>query len=539
MQRHVMIAVLTYSGNPPFQVQDAITEALFVLLQRGDQVEKKTYGGASMLPKARNAIVSDFLASEATDLLMIDDDNYCSGADLVKLLDADADLVGAPIRIKLESGEIKWNVGLLRDRALRRRPDGLVEVDTIGTGIVRFSRACLQSMCGHADWYHDETAAGGRAHSIFEYVIKDHILSGEDVTCCNRWRALGGQVLMYPDIATHHLGRQDFAGAYSSWISEQPANLTVIGVDGEGAAVANYFALPLEPVAIALCIASRGRPNLVAKTVGMSLERAASEVDCVVALDADDPSGARGVKAECDVSIADREDTLGAKYNRCHSLAPTADLFVAGTDDCAIATHGWDEHLAAAYRRLPDGIGVIAFGTMPMASSLPAMYAVTRKFIEKVGYFQPPYFPTWFHDTWTDEIARMIGRRVWVPGIEVAYPELETAGKSRGIREITFWARFFEDTRPMRRAIAESIIADPEFVAPASQRAALLAGIDYQTPIFAQRNALLLDPDQAARIEQQVSFDAPADARYQRAKVQALSILKSLAPAGAKQECVA
>src|SRR6185312_7939913 len=110
------------------------------------------------------------------------------------------------------------------------------------------------------------------------------------------------------------------------------------------------------------------------------------------------------------ISIAEREDSLGKKYNRIAAQAfqiTGADLYVLATDDCAIVTHGWDKGLADIVSGIPDRIATLAFGSMgPVYESAnPAMLAMTKQMKDLNGEFCTPYFPTWWHDTGMYEVA--------------------------------------------------------------------------------------------------------------------------------------
>jgi hypothetical protein len=281
---------------------------------------------------------------------------------------------------------------------------------------------------------------------------------------------------------------------------------------------------------VALCIASRGNPRPLFETLHANLRGCAlPTTKVVVGLDDDDPTVA-DIQILLDalggerivVSIAPRADTIGAVYNRC-AAAVEADLYINWADDARILTAGWDAELAAATGNFPDNIGMIGFGQMPVPSPLPACEAVTRGLIDKMGYYLQDYTPYWWMDTWLFEIATMIGRNVYVP-IDI---ECRGPMQTRGLREVLYWARFFDEMRVHRRAIAESILSSPEFLASAERRQELRNELDYLCNRFENSNSILRDPDYAKRIEV-IGYDAPEDDRYRRAKERSLRVLQEL-----------
>jgi hypothetical protein len=281
---------------------------------------------------------------------------------------------------------------------------------------------------------------------------------------------------------------------------------------------------------IALCIASRGNPQYLFDTLRSILSQCALPgTMTVVGLDEDDPTlmeartvlDALGAKRII-VSIAPRADTIGAVYNRC-AAAINADLYLNWADDAKIVTPGWDAQLSVAAESFPDNIGVIGFGEMPIPSALPACEAATRGLIDKMGYYLQDYTPYWWMDTWLYEIATMIGRILYIPiDIECLGPR-----QTRGMRDLAYWARFFDEMRVHRRAIAEAILSSPDFIIGAEQRRELHDGLDDMCATFERSNALLRDPDYARRLEAS-GYDAPEDERYRRAKDRSLRVLQEL-----------
>jgi hypothetical protein len=281
---------------------------------------------------------------------------------------------------------------------------------------------------------------------------------------------------------------------------------------------------------LALCIASRGNPRLLLETVIANLRGCSLPATTIVAgLDEDDPALPetrtlleRAGQKRIIMSVASRADTIGAVYNRCASTID-ADLYINGADDVRIATPGWDLKLTRAAEAFLDNIGIIGFGQMPVQSTLPVLAAVTRGLVAKMGYFQQDYTPFWWIDTWLYEIAAMIGR--------VQYADIDVACigpmKTRGLREVTYWAAFFDEMRSHRRSIAETILSSPDFLETADRKQALRRELDLICAEFENGNANLRDPIYVKPLEG-VGHDAPDDGRYRRVKEHSLRMLQEL-----------
>jgi len=276
---------------------------------------------------------------------------------------------------------------------------------------------------------------------------------------------------------------------------------------------------------ITVCLATRGRPSLLRQAVERTLKNAIlPTTKVVVGVDLDDPDRPGELQRLLDDeqilwSYGAREDSLGAKYNRVAAHCP-ADIYLGATDDAWIDAPGWDAELERLCALFPDGIGCVYVGRMNIPSTLPAMQAVTQGLVDRMGHFMCPDYPFWWHDTWLDEFAHYIGRVVH-SGIKVGYPEQNPG--SRGLRELDFWARHFDETRAGRRLMALDVINNPDFAETEMRRHQLRSQLPKLDAWFVHRNSFLRNPENARRLEREAGIDnggAP-DERYARLKAAA------------------
>lgn len=241
MTRSACIALLCGTGQPRLRVMDFITEELIGLLRAQVPAAYFSISGNSSIPQARNWAVTHFMkATTATDLIFIDDDNYGQAGTFKKLLSYDVEVVGAPCRGKTDN--VTWPVRFLTDVPIKRAPNGLVEVEAVGTGLMRITRSCIETMieANPLNWYHDKNGGGdSRSYALFRDRIKDYLWIGEDIGFCLDWRKIGGKVWIDPDIVTHHIGNQTFSGNPTDWLANGAA---VMGINRDPVTVVNEFA---------------------------------------------------------------------------------------------------------------------------------------------------------------------------------------------------------------------------------------------------------------------------------------------------------
>ena len=173
--------------------------------------------GAEMLPPAltygcdnirsRNRVAAHVLRErpDATHVLWWDDDQWPQDTRIVRaMLATGEDLIGAPYTSKLPP--LRWVHQRLDDRPTDER--GVLEVRWVGFGFTLTSRACLERMAAAARPYADARAVGPNhpqrdCFGLLYYQPpgtdspEEQVLLSEDQSFCERWRIMGGRVMIY------------------------------------------------------------------------------------------------------------------------------------------------------------------------------------------------------------------------------------------------------------------------------------------------------------------------------------------------------
>ena len=276
---------------------------------------------------------------------------------------------------------------------------------------------------------------------------------------------------------------------------------------------------------LVISLATRGRPQQLLDTIRRSVANwTHPETMMCVQIDPDDAATVAIIKDIRAIhpcitvgSSTHRLDTIAAKWNAAHRHK--ADLYLVAADDDPYITPGYDTKLLEAASRFPDGIGMV-YGHMANAS-FSGVVAPTRGFVDRLGHIFPEYFPYWFVDHWTDDIARMIGR--------ISFADVRTdqskAGKTQELREPAWWATWFDAAYLIRREIADIIIFDRDFQEPQWRKDVLLAG----RPLIESRSRWINDNVRAnARQLEGWSGNQAQDDRYKRIKAKAIEMIPKL-----------
>jgi len=221
MGRNVFIGIPSYSWQIHIATMRSLMADCNALQQRGDTVTIYDEAGGTEIDQARNQIVDNFLSSNCSDLVFVDSDVGWQAGALLKLLDQPVDCVAGVYRKRSEpeAYPIRW----LKDRKeLRADPKtGLLEVEAVPGGFVRFTRNMLERMVAH---YGDDlmqytaNAKTGQWTALFTPLWRNHGRFSEDISICLRWRDIGGKVWVDPEIEMVHCGMNAFAGSLGNWL---------------------------------------------------------------------------------------------------------------------------------------------------------------------------------------------------------------------------------------------------------------------------------------------------------------------------------
>jgi hypothetical protein len=218
---HVIIGVPAYTGTIHIGTMRSLFRDMTSLMQRGDKVSILDECDSCYLDDTRAALVAKFLDGDGDVLVSIDHDVTWQAGALLKIVDAPVDFCAGVYPYRKDP--IEYPVRLLTDRKeLWADPDtGLLEVEGAPGGFVKYSRRMLQEM---VEAFSDlEFVCGrsptGKAVGLFEaYKIGDGHKLGDDYAFCRRWRDLGGQIWVDPEIKMAHIGNAAFVGHLGDYL---------------------------------------------------------------------------------------------------------------------------------------------------------------------------------------------------------------------------------------------------------------------------------------------------------------------------------
>lgn len=215
------------------------------LIQRGIKVQLLAFGNESLITRARNNMVAQFMASDCDTLVFIDADITWDPVALLELLDSPYEVCGIPYPTKSYDWDkitrlINEPVGPIERMTTQRLhnisrrftinylpddgeslPPGWRKAESLGTGFLMIRRSALVKMLDHyreslryvndVDFY-TRNCKPEHCVAVFDTLIDpdSRRYLSEDYAFCKRWRDIGGEVFACLKHRLVHTGSASF-----------------------------------------------------------------------------------------------------------------------------------------------------------------------------------------------------------------------------------------------------------------------------------------------------------------------------------------
>lgn len=180
---------------------------------------------------------------------------------------------------------------------------------------------------------------------------------------------------------------------------------------------------------ISLIAPTRKRPHLVRKVLKSISDTVSNpkNIDILFYIDDDDSVTIAEIDkiinefAELDISYKIGKRMWISKYvNELYPLT-NSPLLMAFSDDLEFKTKNWDVIVNNEFDKVPDQILLVYPKDTIQNEKVATLQFVSRKAIDIVGYFSPPYFEVWYGDMWLHEIYKQLGRLKYLPEVIIEH----------------------------------------------------------------------------------------------------------------------
>ena len=211
--RKLMMAIPCYDGKVNIKTAFAIAQLVPRLDKMGVQITLVHLSGCSIITKARNKLVANFINSECTDLLFVDADVVINVDAVTRLLalSTDRDIVAGTYPRRATDAKFFLDFHLDENNQLEFDENGLMRVESVATGFMLIRRHVIEHLiAAHPEWEYKGDGDGDVEYAVFDFAIVDGNYIGEDYLFCRRAREAGFKVYLDPMISLPHIGTQEF-----------------------------------------------------------------------------------------------------------------------------------------------------------------------------------------------------------------------------------------------------------------------------------------------------------------------------------------
>lgn len=250
LKKHkAFVATPMYGGMSHGMYVKSCLDLQNIMIKYGVEIKFSFLFNESLITRARNYLVDEFLRSDCSHLLFIDSDIHYNPQDVIALLALDKDVIGGPYPKKsinwtnvahaartqpdMPPGELEHVVGDYVFNVVKGTQQFSVteplQVLEIGTGFMMIKRHVFEKMEKEYPQLRYKPDHLGQAnfdgtryiHAYFDTIIdtKDSATGGgsdrylsEDYMFCQLWRKMGGQIYLCPWMKTQHIGTYAFTG---------------------------------------------------------------------------------------------------------------------------------------------------------------------------------------------------------------------------------------------------------------------------------------------------------------------------------------
>lgn len=165
----------------------------------------------SILPMARNQLLTMAIEEDYDALLFVDSDTFFNPLHIIDVLKDERDVVALAVANKGEQEGYNVNVDLKETVV-----DSWIKVESVGTGCMKLSKRVLQALADNSD---DVMFRGKKLKNICQYEFNTDSFVGEDINLCRKIRNLCFDVWVATDTTCMHIGPRIHSGDFKSYLT--------------------------------------------------------------------------------------------------------------------------------------------------------------------------------------------------------------------------------------------------------------------------------------------------------------------------------
>jgi len=220
-EKHVVFCIPTVK-QPYQQTLDSVRASVPLIESAGWQHSIVYEVGSPYISSARSIMLRKALNAMATTIVFIDHDVSWDAQDLLTLIEAKGDVVAGTYRFKTD--DVQFMGSLIPDiNGLPQvRQDGGVKAHFIPAGFLKITRTGVARFIkAYPELCYGDSCAP--CVDLFNHGAHEGVWYGEDYAFSRRWRELGGEIVILPELnLVHHSIDKSYGGTFHDYLCKQP-----------------------------------------------------------------------------------------------------------------------------------------------------------------------------------------------------------------------------------------------------------------------------------------------------------------------------
>lgn len=165
----------------------------------------------SILPMARNQLLTMAIEDDYDALLFVDSDTFFNPLHMIEVLKNERDVIALPVINK--GDEEGYNVkGNLDETPVA----SYISVEAVGTGCMKLSKKILKVLAENSE---ETIFRGKKVKNICQYKFDTDSFIGEDINLCYKIRSLGFTIWVATETTCMHIGPKIYSGNFKNLLT--------------------------------------------------------------------------------------------------------------------------------------------------------------------------------------------------------------------------------------------------------------------------------------------------------------------------------
>jgi len=219
--KKVLIATPSYDGKIDVWYANSLVNMIMIGIQKEILFQPIYMSYDALVQRARNDLLAIAVENDFDDILWIDSDIEWDPKKAIEILELDQDIIGLPV-IKRTYESETYNIKSKPEDLYTRNDDGLIKVDSVGTGFLKMSKKAFTYLWDNSPEY---VHNGKNVRWAFDVKLVDGDIMSEDVHIATKLKEAGFDIWIDPASTCNHIGSMKFQGNFENFLERLKAFL--------------------------------------------------------------------------------------------------------------------------------------------------------------------------------------------------------------------------------------------------------------------------------------------------------------------------